>query len=90
MKGRQKYSIEIKRSAEKSMVRLPSDVFERVANAVLALETDPRPRGVKKLSGKEYYRLRVGDYRVLYTVDDTARTVQIMAAGTRGHIYREH
>ncbi len=90
MKEGQKYSIKIKRSAEKSMDKLPSGMFERVATAILALETDPRPHRVKKLSGSQSFRLRIGDYRVLYTVDDAARTVLVMAVGTRGHIYREH
>ena len=47
----EKYSIEIKRSAEKSMDKLPSEMFERVATAILGLESNPRPHGAKKLSG---------------------------------------
>ncbi len=90
MKGSEKYSIKIKRSAEKSMVKLPNEVFERVATAILALETDPRPRGCKKLGGRDSFRVRIGAYRILYTIDDSARIVEIIAVGPRGQIYRKH
>ena len=70
MSPRGKYEIRIGRSAEKEMNRLPVRVFERVADAILGIEHEPRPRGSKKLRGVEDYRLRVGAYRILYSVDD--------------------
>jgi mRNA interferase RelE/StbE len=78
----------IKRGAEREMNSLPPAVFERIAKAVLTLEAAPRPRGAKKLQGRDTYRLRVGDYRVLYTVSDSARTVEIVAVGHRKDVYR--
>ena len=82
------YSIRIKRSAEKEMDGLPRAVFERVRNAILRLETNPRPPASKKLRGVDDYRLRVGDYRILYTVDDTRRLVEVSAIGHRREVYR--
>ena len=52
------------------------------------LVTDPRPLGSEKLSGEEKYRLRQGDYRVLYFIDDTGKTVTIVKIGRRRDIYR--
>ena len=59
------YTVRIKRSAEKEMDRLPARTFERVAQAILRLERDPRPPGSQKLRGVQDYRLRVGQYRIL-------------------------
>ena len=83
-----RYSLRIKRSAEKDMDRLSAAVFDRLAEAILQLESEPRPHGSRKLRGTEEYRLRVGSYRILYTVDDATRTVVIVAVGHRRDIYR--
>ena len=64
-----KYEIRIKKSAEREMDSLPSNVFSRISREILRLESSPRPRGCKKLRGRHEYRIRVGDYRVLYIVD---------------------
>ena len=88
MADRSSHTILIKRSAEKEMDRLPEKVFERVAKTILALESNPRPRGCAKLRGVEEYRLRVGSYRILYTVDDENCRIEIMAVGHRREVYR--
>lgn len=82
------YRVLIKRSAEKELAALPAQTKERIDQRLLKLEYDPRPRGVKKLQGQESFRLRVGDYRVLYTVDDYARQVIVYAVGHRRDVYR--
>lgn len=82
------YSLQIKRSAEKEMDRLPTVVFDRIAEAILHLESDPRPQGSRKLRGTEGYRVRVGSYRIVYTIDDETRSVEIAAVGHRREIYR--
>jgi mRNA interferase RelE/StbE len=82
------YQVLVKRSAEKELDRLPSNVRDRVLKRLLALEDSPRPQGIKKLQGEEAYRLRVGDYRVLYTIDDTAQIVTIYSVGHRREVYR--
>ncbi len=86
-KGR-RYRVLIKRSAEKEMDRLPARVFERVAKAILRLEREPRPMGSRKLRGVQNYRLRTGEYRVLYSIDDQKRVVEVIAVGHRREVYR--
>ena len=82
------YRVLIKRLAEKELAGLPAQTKDRIDQRLLKLEGDPRPRGVKKLQGQEAYRLRVGDYRVLYTVEDQARQVMVYAVGHRRDVYR--
>lgn len=61
---------------------------ERIDSAILALESDPRPRSCKRLRATDVHRIRVGDYRVLYTIDDDVRVVEVMAIGHRRDVYR--
>ena len=82
------YTVEIKRSAEKDMDRLPENIHKRISEKILALETNPRPPGIRKLQGGEGYRLRIGDYRVLYTVDDQTRHVFVYSVAHRREAYR--
>ncbi|MBM4467669.1 MAG: type II toxin-antitoxin system RelE/ParE family toxin [Chloroflexi bacterium] len=83
-----KYTVRLKRSAEKELEDLPDHVHDRIVKRLLALEQDPRPRGVKKLKGRaEEYRLRAGDYRILYVVDDAAQVVEIIAIRHRREAY---
>ncbi|MBI2192450.1 MAG: type II toxin-antitoxin system RelE/ParE family toxin [Planctomycetes bacterium] len=82
------YQILIKSSAEKELDALPKQTRGRIAQRLLMLETNPRSPGVKKLQGKETYRLRVGDYRVLYTIDDKGERVVIYSVGHRREVYR--
>ncbi|MCH7527388.1 MAG: type II toxin-antitoxin system RelE/ParE family toxin [Planctomycetes bacterium] len=84
------YTVLIKRSAEKEMDRLPARTFARAVQAILKLERDPRPKGSKKLRGVQDYRLRVGEYRVLYSVDDQKRVVEVIAVGHRREVYRRY
>ena len=82
------YTVHIRRSAEKEMDRLPNRTFGRIAQALVKLESNPRPPGSKRLRGVEDYRLRVGQYRILYSVDDRERVVVISAVGHRRDVYR--
>ena len=72
------------------MDRLPARTFARAVQAILKLERDPRPKGSKKLRGVQDYRLRVGEYRVLYSVDDQKRVVEVIAVGHRREVYRRY
>ncbi len=83
-----RYTVEIKRSAEREIDRLPSDAQARISEKIMALEGNPRPFGSQKLRGGEAYRLRVGDYRVLYTIDDHACRVLVHAVAHRREAYR--
>ena len=82
------YQVLLKRSAEKELDALPASVRERIVARLLDLEENPRPVGVSKLQGQTSYRLRVGNYRVLYTIEDTDRLVTIYAIGHRREVYR--
>jgi len=82
------YRIFIKRSAEKELDRLPASIRERIVGRVVNLEDHPRPPGSKKLQGEESYRLRIGNYRVLYTIDNEQHLITIYAVGHRREVYR--
>jgi mRNA interferase RelE/StbE len=82
------YQVILKRTAEKELDALRRNVRERIQKRLLALEDNPRPAGIKRLQGQESYRLRVGDYRVLYTIDDKVKQVFILAVGHRSDVYR--
>lgn len=82
------YSIRVKKSAEKELNGLPKTVFQRVVSEILALELNPRPKGCKRLKGRDEYRLRIGSYRVLYLIDDSDRKIEIVAIGHRREVYR--
>jgi mRNA interferase RelE/StbE len=83
------YSISFARSARKELERLPGDIAGRVLAKVEALAGNPRPVGVIKLHGqKNLWRLRVGDYRVVYSIDDFSRTVDVSIIRHRRDVYR--
>jgi mRNA interferase RelE/StbE len=82
------YSVEIHSPAQKSLRNFPDKIKDRVSRSMLALGENPRPVGTIKLSGRDAWRIRVGDYRVIYTIDDSLKTVTIFAIGHRREIYR--
>ena len=84
-----KYRIEIETRAKREFLGLPDQVQEVVTEAIDDLATHPRPPGAKRLAVKSGYRLRKGDYRILYTVDDKAGLVRIYRIGHRRDIYRK-
>ena len=82
-----RYEVHLVRSAEKELDHLPLAIHNRILRRIISLEENPRPRGVKKLSGREEYRLRVGDYRILYIIDDGLNLVTISGIGHRREVY---
>lgn len=82
------YNVILKRTAEKELAALPEKLHDQVAERLLALKTEPRPAGIKKLRGREGYRLRVSDYRILYVVDDRAKSVEVFSIAHRREVYR--
>ena len=83
------YALLIKRSAERDLHRLPRALYERVNERILSLSDDPRPHGVRKLVGAlEGWRIRVGDHRIVYQIDDDAHTVTIVRIKHRRQAYR--
>lgn len=82
------YTVGILSPAKKSLSRLPEQFQTRIARAVLLLADNPRPLGVVKLTNREAWRIRVGDYRVIYTIDDKQAQIVVYAIGHRRDIYR--
>jgi len=83
------YEIEISRTAEKQLKRLSVDDQLRVVRAVLALAEEPHPRGSRKLSGyDDVFRIRVGHYRLLYSISSTQLVIIILKIGHRREVYR--
>jgi mRNA interferase RelE/StbE len=82
------YTIEIESRARRDYLSLPPEMQTRISAAIDDLATNPRPPGAKRLVGQDGYRLRQGDYRILYTVDDQARIIRVYRIGHRRDIYR--
>jgi len=82
------YNIFILPSAQKDCDRLTQQVYQRCRKAMLRLEKEPRPSDCKKLVGNEGYRLRIGDYQVLYRIDDRAKRIYIYRVKHRSAVYR--
>jgi len=83
------YTIDVRRRARRSLRQLDPSVRKAVAQVIDGLAADPRPPGFLPLTGlRPYLRVRSGDYRVIYAVDDSARVVTIAAVGHRREIYR--
>ena len=83
------YSLEIKRSAVKELAALPRRDRARIVTRIQALAHEPRPAGCEKLSGQERYRIRQGDYRVLYEIRDEVLVVTVVRIGHRRAVYRK-
>lgn len=82
------YSIQIKRSAAKEIEALPVRDRRRVVQRIETLAAEPRPPGAEKLSGADSYRIRQGDYRILYQIIDHDLIVMVVKVGHRGDVYR--
>ena len=82
------YRLRITETARRELCRLPTHVRERVRHSIRALADDPRPHGRKKLRGVDAYRTRVGDYRVIYDVDDALEAITILRIKHRREAYR--
>ena len=81
------YSIFILRSAQKELAKLPSDVYERVRDKIYSLPSHPRPSGSKKLTARPAWRIRVGNYRIIYEINDKEKTILIVHIGHRKDAY---
>lgn len=83
-----RYKVEIKKSAVKEIKGLPSAILKKVLAKIESLSDDPRPQGSVKLSAEEKYRVRLGDYRILYAIEDKALIIYIVKVGRRKDVYR--
>ena len=83
------YRVFLERAAEKDLKRLSSEVHDRVIIAIRGLASDPRPPGCRKLAGSRHdWRIRVGDYRVVYEIADEIRIVRVNRVRHRREVYR--
>lgn len=82
------YSVVIKRSAEKEIEHLPTGIRRLVVRRILALADDPRPHGSQRLASEDKYRIRQGDCRVVYTIEDAIVTVTVVRVAHRSDVYR--
>lgn len=82
------YQVILPKSAQKQLDRLPDKISGRILAALAGLETQPRPAGCKKLRGESAWRVRVGDYRVIYEIHDKVLQVIVVTVGHRREVYR--
>jgi mRNA interferase RelE/StbE len=82
------YKIEIKRSATKELEKIPKQDRDRIIQRILSLAADPRPPQSTKLSGEEKYRIRQGNYRVLYQIYDEVVTIVVVRIAHRREVYK--
>ena len=82
------YRVLIKRSAAREIEALPLKDRRRIVARIEGLADNPRPVGCEKLSGEEKYRIRQGDYRILYQIVDTDLIVTVVRVGNRRDVYR--
>ncbi len=82
------YQLTYSTAAERSIERLPRNIQSRILKRVETLVDDPRPPGAIKLTGEDAYRVRVGDYRIIYMIEDAKLIVLVVDVGHRGEMYR--
>ncbi len=84
------YTLRLEATAERDLGHLSRDVLRRVDSKLMSLARNPRPRGAIKLEGREGlgWRIRVGEYRILYTIDDNTKVVSVYRIRPRGDAYR--
>ena len=82
------YKIYIKPSAAKELEKIPGKVLRKVVEKIKGLTLDPRPPGCEKLSGEEKFRIRQGNYRIVYTIEDKKLIVIVVKIGHRQDVYK--
>lgn len=82
------YVVSIMRRAQKELEELSQDDYVRVRDSISSLAVTPRPVGCIKLTGREGWRVRVGNFRIIYTIEDSALLVTVIRVGNRRDIYR--
>lgn len=82
-----KYSVVITQSVRKFLKKIPDKLADRLESEMMNLEINPRPFGYIKLKGRDAYRIRVGNYRIIYEIEDKILKVTVIDAGVRKDIY---
>ncbi len=83
-----KYKISIKSTAAKELEDIPKKELRKIIKRIQSLAENPRAHGAQKLSGQEQYRVRQGDYRIVYSIEDKDSIIDIVKIGHRREIYR--
>ena len=84
-----KYRLLVRKSAAGELEAIPKKDLQRIVKRIEALVEDPRPPGSEKLSSRERYRIRQGDDRIVYSIDNARRVVEIFKVGHRSEVYRD-
>ena len=82
------YNIELRRKAQRGLDKLPKADFDAVIDSIKGLADAPRPKGVEKIKSAGLWRIRQGDYRIVYHIDDSQKLVVVLRIGHRREIYR--
>ena len=82
------YKVEVRRRAQRALDKLPKSDFQTVVAAMKDLAQTPRPRGIEKVKNTGLWRIRQGDYRIVYAIDDNEQLVTVVRVGHRREIYR--
>lgn len=83
-----KYEVLVLPSAQKEIEKLAKPVQSKVLKALLSLSENPRPTGCKKLVGTDAWRFRIGEYRIVYTIEDKILTIEVIRVAHRKDVYR--
>lgn len=82
------HKVEIRRQAQRALDKLPKSDFQAIIEAIKDLAQTPRPKGVEKVKNTGLWRIRQGDYRVIYAVDDNEHLIIVVRVGHRREVYR--
>jgi mRNA interferase RelE/StbE len=82
------YEIFFRESVWKELKKIPKADLKKILSRIEQLGTDPRPMGCEKLTGHEFYRIRVGNYRIVYSIQDNELTIWVVKVGNRKDVYR--
>ncbi len=82
-----KYTVSLSKRAARQLDKLPDHFANPILRAIENLSSEPRPRGYKKLKGRDGYRIRIGNYRVIYSIIDKILLVEVIDIGDRKNIY---
>lgn len=83
-----KYTLQIVSTAERQFLKLQSPLQNRIKSKLFSLEVESRPHGSQKLHGTDFFRIRIGAYRVIYSIDDAHKIVKVLDIGHRREVYR--
>lgn len=83
-----KYAVQLNKKIKKSLSKLPRTEAQRILDKIAELADNPKPVGYKKLQGYELYRIRVGDWRIIYAIEDDVLLVLIVSIKSRGKAYK--